>query len=185
MLASEIDENVIRYYDEINIAYGTEEEKEAIRQDLINELSSFMTSEEIELAYIEETKDMIANKDVKVKLLKDYRKWGTEAFKKGAIGVVHDWKYFRFRSYNWYYAYVLVDIDGEEAAVNIDALQVLDKNFIEAEEKYFKKYEETFSYDKENHELTLNDELSFHCSSLCRRILGYLDPDMVSLVTEK
>ena len=88
-------------------------------------------------------------------------------------------------SYNWYFAYVWVDINGEEAAVNVDALEVLDKDFVSAEEKFFMKYKDTFYYDEDNHELVLDDETRFHCSTICRRILSYLDPDKVGLVTDK
>ena len=68
MLIEECNEDKIRYYDEINVAYGTDAEKEQIRQNLIDELSGFLSKEELEAAFIEETKDMISNKEVKVKL---------------------------------------------------------------------------------------------------------------------
>ena len=37
---------------------------------------------------------MISNKEVKVRLKKNYTKHATSDFVQGAIGVVHDWKYF-------------------------------------------------------------------------------------------
>lgn len=174
-----LDEDRIKYYDDINIAYGSEEEKEAIRKELEDELKEFMSKEEIEVAIEEEIKYIISNKNVKIKLLTDYTKWATKDFVKGAIGIVRNWVYFRFKSYNWYYAYVLVEINGEEYPVNIDKLEVLDRNFIEAEEKYFSRYKDTFEWNEDEHLLVLDDDLQIHCTSLVRRILRYLDEDIV------
>lgn len=173
------DENQVKFYDDINVAYGTEEEKDAIRKEMEDELKDFLSKEELEIAIQDEIKYIISNKNVKVKLLEDYTRWGTKDFVKGAIGVVRNWVYFRFKSYNWYYAYVLVEINGEEVPVNIDKLEVLDRSFIEAEKEYFSKYKDTFEWIEDEHLLVLDDELKIHCTSLVRRILRYLDEDII------
>ena len=169
-----LDENKIRFYDELNISYGDEKEKEQIKKELTDELGDFLTPEELEAVISNETKYIISNKDVRVRLLEDYRKWGPSCFKRGAEGVVREWKFFRFRSYTWNYAYVLVEIDGLECPVNIDKLQVLDDDFLEAEKQFFLQFKNTFKYKPEENLLILNDKIQLHCTSLVNRILGYL-----------
>lgn len=172
-----LDLDKVRFYDELNIGYGTEEDKERIRKELEDELSEFLDPEELELAIIEETQDIVNNKNIKVKLLCDYRKWGPASFTKGAVGIVRDWKFFRYRSNTWNYAYVLVEIDGEDCPVNIDKLEVLDKDFLEAEKKYFLRFKDTYEWTPSDNLLKLNDEIEIHCTSLVNRILNYLEED--------
>lgn len=169
------DEDRVKYYDDINIAYGDEEEKEQIRKELEDELGDFLSPEEIQLAFLNETQYIVSNKNVKVRLLEDYQRWGTPAFVYGAEGIVREWKFFRFKSYNWYYAYVLVEIDGEEVPVNIEKLEVLDKNFLEAERNYFLQFKDTYEYKPDENLLVLNDKIQIHCTALVNRILDYIE----------
>ena len=172
---SYFDESKVKYYDDINIAYGDEEDKEKIRKELEDELSDFLSPEEVELAILNETQYIVSNKDVRVRLLEDYRKWAPKDFVCGAEGIVREWKFFRFKSYNWYYAYVLVEINGEEVPVNIEKLEVLDKNFLEAEKNYFLQFKDTYEYRPEDNLLILNDKLQIHCTALVNRILDYIE----------
>lgn len=171
----DLDELKVKFYDELNISYGDESEKEIIAQEITDELSDILSPEELQLAIINETQDIISNKDIRVRLLDDYRKWGPDCFKRGAVGVVREWKFFRYRSYTWNYAYVLVEIDGEECPVNIEKLEVLDENFLEAEKRFFRKFKSTYKYVPTDNLLILNDEIQLHCTALIDRILGYLE----------
>lgn len=171
----DFDESRVRYYDDLNIAYGDEEEKQNIKKELEDELGDILSPEELETVIHDEIKYIIPNRDVRVKLLEDYQRWGTSDFVKGAEGIVREWKFFRFKSYNWYYAYVMVEINGESCPVNIEKLEVLDKNFIDAERKFFMKFKDTYEYKPEDNLLVLNDKLSIHCTALVNRILGYIE----------
>ena len=152
-----------------------EKEKEDIKKELEDELGDILSPEELETVIHDEIKYLIPNKDVRVRLLEDYQKWGSPDFVQGAEGVVKEWKFFRFKSYNWYYAYVMVEINGTSCPVNIDKLEVLDKGFIDAERKFFMKFKDTYKYQPEENLLVLNDKLSIHCTSLVNRILEYLE----------
>lgn len=167
----------VKFYDELNIGYGTEEEKEIIRKELEDELSGILSTEELEVAILGEINALVGNKDISVRLLTDYRRWGPSTFVKGAIGVVRDWRFFRYLSNTWYYAYVLVEINGDVCAVNIDKLEVLDEKFLEAERNYFRKFKDTYEYIPSENTLKLNDEIEIHCKALVNRILEYLEDE--------
>lgn len=176
---TEFDEKAVKFYDELNIGYGTEEEKEKIAKELEDELSEFLTKEELEIAIYEQTHDIIENKNIRVKLLCDYRKWAPSCFVKGAEGIVREWKFFRYRSHTWNYAYVLVEIDGYSVPVNIDKLEVLDKDFLEAERNFFLKFKDTYEHIPKDNLLKLNDDIEIHCTALIDRILNYLEDDFI------
>ncbi len=170
------DEDQIKFYDDLNISYGTEEEKEQIEQELTEELGDILDKEELEAAIANETKYLIPNKNVRVRLLEDYTKWAESSkWKKGAEGIVKDWKFFRFHGRTWQWAYVYVEIGDEGCAVNIDKLEVLDEDFLKAEEKFFKQFKDTYVYIPTENLLRLDDDIELHCTSLINRILGYLE----------
>ena len=166
------DESKVKFYDEIRFPYGNENCRKQIEEELRDELS-FLSEDELKAAIEEELEYIPSSKDVKIKLLENYTKWAPSCFKKGAIGVVHDWRYFRYSGNTWYDVYVLVDIDGNEVAVNIDKLEVLDKDFLATEKEFFSKFKDTYKY--ENGTLTLKKGVEIHCTGLINRILDYLE----------
>lgn len=172
-----LDEDKIKYYDEFNLSEGSSEDAKILEQELTDELSGFLTSEELKKVIEEETKNFNCNKNIKVKLLQDYTRWGTKDFIKGAIGVVKDWKFFRYHGGTWKYAYVLVTINNEDVPVNIDKLEVLDENFLKIEKNYFQQYKNTYKYIPSDNLLKLNDDIEIHCTGLINRILNYLEED--------
>lgn len=172
----ELDDEKVKFYDDLNVSYGDESEKEKIAQELTDELSDILSKEELDLVILNETQDIISNKNIKVKLLEDYRKWGPDCFRRNAVGVVKEWKFFRYRKCStWNYAYVMVEINGEECPVNINKLEVLDKNFLEAEKNFFMKFKSTYKYMPDDNLLILNDKIELHCTALIDRILGYIE----------
>lgn len=170
------DDDKVKYYDDLNISYGTEEEKEQLTEELTEELGDILSPEELEAAIANETKYLIPNKNVRVRLLEDYTKWAESSkWKKGAEGIVRDWKFFRFNGRTWHWAYVYVEMGDEGCAVNIDKLEVLDQSFLEAEKKYFKQFEDTYEYIPDENLLRLNKDIEIHCTSLINRIIDYIE----------
>ena len=70
----------------------------------------------------------------------------------------------------------MVEINGEAYPVNINKLEVLDRNFIESERRYFRnKYLTTYEYIPSDNLLILDKDTQIHCTALIDRIMEYLE----------